>query len=171
MVLLTVTLLRQQSNQLTARWTKQHVCVRANLTQDRIPFWNTFYGRHRIKITPTLVLLFWVIRTSLGQLWPETLRPSVSGFLVGAVLGGSGVRFTKPKIWEFPIFGGSKWGLPIFKMVPKLQVYFFASWWTGADLAPGHLMVKKNIFFLYIFLLFFDMWKLPSGPLRQPIKS
>ena len=89
MVLLIVTLLRQQSNQLTAGWTKQHVCVRANLPQDRIPFWNNFYGRHRIKIKPTLVLLFLVIRTPLGQLRPETLRPPVSGFLVGAVLGGS----------------------------------------------------------------------------------
>ena len=55
-----------------------------------------------------------------------------------------GVRFTKTKIWEFPILSGSRWGRLIFKMVPQPQVYiFFASGWTGADLAPGHLLVKQ----------------------------
>ena len=51
--------------------------------------------------------------------------------------------------WE--VQGGGYLSL---KWPHNLKYIFFASWWTGADLAPGHLLVKELFNFFLHFLLF-----------------
>ena len=71
--------------------------------------------------------------------------------------------------------GSSRLGLSIFKMAPQPLVYFFASCWIVADLAPGHLLLKCLFKCLVLFLLFsryylcylsVGHWKLSETPGR-----
>ena len=74
-------------------------------------------------------------------------------FLCQMPLGNLGCVSLSLKSGNSPFWEAQGGGFLSLKWPHNLKYNFFASWWTGADLAPGHLLVK-NIQFLVQFLLF-----------------